>query len=595
MPAPSVFISYSHKDEEWKDRLVTQLGVLQMEGILDVWDDRSIDTGAEWYPRIVEAINKANVAILLISANYLRSKFILNEEIPKLLERYAKEGMHVIPLIVKPCAWTQVKWLSLIQARPKDGKPLSAKSDHQIDSDLAALANEIAEIVKRVGARGPSPLHTMPLPPDKISLAKLPSTNNLNFVNRVNNLQQLNGAWENLKINIVCIIGSGGVGKSALVNNWLSQMGRENYRSAERVYAWSFYSQSMAEGRQVSADQFIATALMWFGDPDPAQGSPWDKGERLAELIKQQRTLLILDGLEPLQNPPPVETGKIKDPGLTSLLRELARQNPGMVVITTRLTVDDLEDFIGNTVLEIYLENLSDDAGAEYLRHLGLKGTTAELQAASHEYRGYALALTLLGQYLMSAHEGDISKRSLIPKLSDITETDGQAKLIMEALENLSSEENITSQARQPLESTESIKTEVPTRALADITNEDNDLLRFDDYAQALADFIKNEKTGKPLAIGIDAPWGMGKSTLMKMLRRKLSNSSEHAKGEETTESKIIRGENGLPTVWFNAWKYSKEESLWAALALEILAQTSEQFSLLEQARFQKETVPRTL
>jgi hypothetical protein len=32
---------------------------------------------------------------------------------------------------------------------------------------------------------------------------------------------------------------------------------------------------------QVSADQFIAAALTWFGDPDPTQGSPWDKGERL--------------------------------------------------------------------------------------------------------------------------------------------------------------------------------------------------------------------------------------------------------------------------------------------------------------------------
>ena len=76
-----------------------------------------------------------------------------------------------------------------------------------------------------------------------------------------------------------------------LVNKWLSQMGHDNYRGAERVYGWSFYSQGAAEGRQVSADQFIAAALTWFGDPDPTVGSPWDKGERLAELIKQQRTL----------------------------------------------------------------------------------------------------------------------------------------------------------------------------------------------------------------------------------------------------------------------------------------------------------------
>lgn len=39
------------------------------------------------------------------------------------------------------------------------------------------------------------------------------------------------------------------------------------------------YSQGAAEGRQVSADQFIAAALTCFGDPDPTAGSPWDKGE----------------------------------------------------------------------------------------------------------------------------------------------------------------------------------------------------------------------------------------------------------------------------------------------------------------------------
>ena len=68
--------------------------------------------------------------------------------------------------------------------------------------------------------------------------------------------------------------------------------GSGQLRGAERVFGWSFYSQGAAEGRQVSADQFIAAALTWFGDEDPIKGSPWDKGERLAELIKQQRTLL---------------------------------------------------------------------------------------------------------------------------------------------------------------------------------------------------------------------------------------------------------------------------------------------------------------
>ena len=66
MIAPTVFISYSHKDEEWKDRLVTHLNVLKQEGILDLWDDRRIEAGDDWKPEIENAINRAAIAVLLI-------------------------------------------------------------------------------------------------------------------------------------------------------------------------------------------------------------------------------------------------------------------------------------------------------------------------------------------------------------------------------------------------------------------------------------------------------------------------------------------------------------------------------------------------
>ncbi|MFN8384387.1 MAG: toll/interleukin-1 receptor domain-containing protein [Anaerolineales bacterium] len=149
MTSPSVFISYSHKDEEWKNRLETHLRVLEMQEILNVWEDRQIEAGDDWYPEIENAINNATIAILMISANFLTSKFIVGEEVPKLLERREKEGIRVIPVIVKPCTWTRVSWLSKIQARPKDGRALSAGSDHQIDLDLSAIAEEVARAIDK--------------------------------------------------------------------------------------------------------------------------------------------------------------------------------------------------------------------------------------------------------------------------------------------------------------------------------------------------------------------------------------------------------------------------------------------------------------
>jgi tetratricopeptide (TPR) repeat protein len=371
----------------------------------------------------------------MISANFLTSKFILGEEVPKLLARREKEGVRVIPLIVKPCAWTRVKWLSPIQGRPKDGRPLSSGNENQIDTDLAALANEIASILKRAEVSEISKSSEgWKIAPDKVSLAKLPSTDPTLF-GREQELIALDDAWKNQDINIFTLVAWGGVGKSALVNKWLLNMAKDNYRGAERVYGWSFYSQGAAEGRQVSADQFIAEALEWFGDPDITKGSPWDKGERLAELIKQQRTLLILDGLEPLQNPPPIETGKIKDPGLTSLLRELAVQNPGLVIITTRLTVDDVKDFKDNTAIEIDLDNLSPEAGAAYLKYLGVDGTDEERKEAAKDFGGHALALTLLGRYLKVVYGGDIRKRREIPHVMDEQKQGKHVRRVMESYE----------------------------------------------------------------------------------------------------------------------------------------------------------------
>src|SRR5262249_30019560 len=87
MPRPAVFVSYSHQDERWKDRLVQQLRVLEPEGDFEVWDDRRIAAGSDWLPEIEQAMHRAVAAVLLISADFLTSKFILSQEVPRLLER----------------------------------------------------------------------------------------------------------------------------------------------------------------------------------------------------------------------------------------------------------------------------------------------------------------------------------------------------------------------------------------------------------------------------------------------------------------------------------------------------------------------------
>jgi len=107
---------------------------------------------------------------------------------------------------------------------------------------------------------------------EKISLAKLPSTNPELF-GREEELAILDAAWANPRTNIVSLVAWGGVGKTALVNTWLGKMRHDNFRGAERVFGWTFFSQGASEAKQASADQFIASALKWFGDPEPDAGS----------------------------------------------------------------------------------------------------------------------------------------------------------------------------------------------------------------------------------------------------------------------------------------------------------------------------------
>jgi hypothetical protein len=188
-------------------------------------------------------------------------------------------------------------------------------------------------------------------------------------------------------------------------------MAADQYRTAELVFGWSLYRHGTS-GDTTSADEFLDTALTWFGDPDPRLGTAWEKGERLAKLIAQRRTLLVLDGLEPLQNPPGPQEGRVREPSLQALLRELAAFNRGLCVLTTRTPVADLADHEGRSALRRDLEHLSNDAGAKLLRALGAKGHEAELRSASDEFRGHCFALTLLGSYLTDAYNGDIRCRS---------------------------------------------------------------------------------------------------------------------------------------------------------------------------------------
>ncbi|HEX5736157.1 MAG TPA: TIR domain-containing protein [Blastocatellia bacterium] len=142
-----VFISYSHKDEKFKDELVTMLAGLQRRGVVDTWQDRRIEAGDEWHTLIQDAMNSCDLALLLVSPDYLASRFIQDEEQPKLLQRRQEIGLRVMPIIVRQCLWRGEPVLKDVHALPTDGRPVITFSKKNGDRDQVWA--DIATVVEK--------------------------------------------------------------------------------------------------------------------------------------------------------------------------------------------------------------------------------------------------------------------------------------------------------------------------------------------------------------------------------------------------------------------------------------------------------------
>ena len=148
----SVFVSYSHADEAWLERLRVHLKALQHEGLrIDCWDDRRIKPGGAWRKEIRKAVEDAAIAILMVSADFLASDFIAKDELPPLLENASSGRTLILPVVVKPCRFRECESLSKFQAVNDPARPLVELSEGDREKVYVEVANAIANHV----ARGP--------------------------------------------------------------------------------------------------------------------------------------------------------------------------------------------------------------------------------------------------------------------------------------------------------------------------------------------------------------------------------------------------------------------------------------------------------
>jgi nucleoside phosphorylase/tetratricopeptide (TPR) repeat protein len=238
------------------------------------------------------------------------------------------------------------------------------------------------------------------------------------LIGREAEMKRLSDAWANLSTHVLTIVAMGGEGKTSLVARWAADLAAANWPACEAAFAWSFYSQGTRDQMTASADLFLKEALTFFGDPamGASAQTAFDKGRRLAQLVGERRSLLILDGLEPLQHAPASpQRGELNDQGIAAVLKGLAVSSRGLCVVTTRYSVEDLKAYRQATAPELRLDRLSQEAGVALLQSLGVRrGSRADFERLVKDVNGHALTLNLLGSYLHDAHAGDIRKRDVV-------------------------------------------------------------------------------------------------------------------------------------------------------------------------------------
>lgn len=105
-----IFCCYAHKDQPLLSRLITQLAPLQSQGIITIWADIDIDAGTEWEKEIEKHLDTAHIILLLVSPDFMASDYSYNREMERALKRHDRGEAKVIPIILRPIYWQELKF-----------------------------------------------------------------------------------------------------------------------------------------------------------------------------------------------------------------------------------------------------------------------------------------------------------------------------------------------------------------------------------------------------------------------------------------------------------------------------------------------------
>jgi hypothetical protein len=170
MSETRVFISYSHENDiwlqEWLDKKQTERNPRYLLGLWErtvrnqqvaFWYDRDEESGLRggdrWQTRILEEIDRADVAVLLVTQDFIVSSFIRDVELPRMLERAKHGDLEILPILLEPARWKDLEIHGLFQLTPGSPTPLSEyfeSSDHQWKKARLEVLEALERTLERV-------------------------------------------------------------------------------------------------------------------------------------------------------------------------------------------------------------------------------------------------------------------------------------------------------------------------------------------------------------------------------------------------------------------------------------------------------------
>ena len=165
--ALSVFISYAHDDKRLRDQLEKHLIALQNSNVIKLWHDGEIIPGQEWEEVIIEQLNNADIILLLISANFLASKYIDRVELQRAMARHEEGQARVIPILLKTTHLSRTAFATL-QALPVNAqkRPKAVTEWNNREAAFANIAAGIEQAAEDLLAQRALPPATPADPPD---------------------------------------------------------------------------------------------------------------------------------------------------------------------------------------------------------------------------------------------------------------------------------------------------------------------------------------------------------------------------------------------------------------------------------------------